>query len=236
MAIGFLVIQFACMGVTALAIFLLALPMVFLCYTVDQRLIYVDSQTGVNDSSCWEGGYSTPCLSLNLALKGAQHYNHSITILLKPGQHQLYSGSETQLRNISQLAIVANGSEGEPAVITCQPLAGLAFFWSENIEMQMVTLVGCGALQNSTSEKHSLQVAVFWNTCKNIQLTNVHITKSNGTGVIFYNSIGVILLDRCQFVHNGFPGSKQAAALHVGGGGLVIEANDVTSQSSLYNN
>ena len=106
--------------------FLLALPVVTLCYTVDQRLIYVDSsQTGVNDSSCWEGGYSTLCLSLNLALKGAQHYNHSITILLQPGQHQLHSGSETQLRNMSQLAIVGNGSEGEPVVITCQPLAGL---------------------------------------------------------------------------------------------------------------
>ena len=30
-----------------------------------------------------------------MALKGAQHYNHSITILLQPGQHQLHSGSET---------------------------------------------------------------------------------------------------------------------------------------------
>ena len=217
------------MGVATLAIFLLALPVVTLCYTVDQRLIYVDSQTGVNDSSCWEGGYSTPCLYLNLALKGAQHYNHSTTILLQPGQHQLYSGSETQLRNISKLAILGNGSEGEPAVIMCQPLAGLAFFGSQNIEMQMVKLVGCGALQNSTSETHSFKVAVFWSTCKNIQLTDVHITKSNGTGVIFYNSIGVIRLNRCQFLQNGFPGSKQAAALQ--GGGLIIEANDLASQS-----
>ena len=217
------------MGVTALAIFLLALPVITLCYTVDQRLIYVDSQTGVNDSSCWEGGYSTPCLSLNLALRGAQQYNHSTTILLQPGQHQLHSGNETQLRNMSQLAIVGNDSEGE-VVIKCQPLAGLAFFESENIEMRMVKLAGCGALQNSTSKAHSLKVAVFWSTCKNILLTDVCITKSNGTGVIFYNPVGVIRLDRCQFVHNGFPGKQ--AALHVGGGGLVIEANDVTSQSS----
>ena len=34
------------------------------------------------------------------------------------GQHQLHSGSETQLRNMSQLAIVGNGSQGE-VVITC---------------------------------------------------------------------------------------------------------------------
>ena len=101
---------------------LLALPVVTHCYS-DQWLhqIYEDNMTGVNDSSCWEGGYSTPCLSLNLALKGAQHYNYS-TIILLPGQHQLYSGIETQLKNMSQLAIVGNGSEGE-AVIKCQPLA-----------------------------------------------------------------------------------------------------------------
>ena len=79
-------------------IFLLTLPVVTNCYP-DQR-IYVDNQTGVNNHSCWEGGYScTPCLSLNLALKGAQHYNHSITILLQPGHHQLHHGSETQLSN-----------------------------------------------------------------------------------------------------------------------------------------
>ena len=144
-------------------IFLLALPVVTLCYTVDQRLIYVDSsQTGVNDSSCWEGGYSTPCLSLNLALKGAQHYNHSITILLQPGQHQLHSGSETQLRNMSQLAIVGNGSEGEPVVITCQPLAGLAFLWSTNITMNNLSLIGCGKLQNNKCHPNSSGNILYW--------------------------------------------------------------------------
>ena len=135
----------ACHNIIMMLTSLLALPVVTLCYTVDQRLIYVDSsQTDVNDSSCWEGGYSTPCLSLNLTLKGAQHYNHSTTILLQPGQHQLHSGSETQLRNMSQLAIVGNGSEGEPVVITCQPLAGLAFLWSTNITISNLRLIGCG--------------------------------------------------------------------------------------------
>ena len=149
---------------------LLALPVVTLCYTVDQRLIYVDSsQTGVNDSSCWEGGYSTPCLSLNLALKGAQHNNHSITILLQPGQHQLHSGSETQLRNMSQLAIVGNGGEGE-VVIKCQLLAGLSFLQSNNITMKNLKIISCGALQNSVS-KHTrnvflrMQSAIFCSTC-----------------------------------------------------------------------
>ena len=113
--------------------FVLALP-VATFYSTDRWLhhIYVDNQTGVDDPSCWEGGYSTPCLYLKLALTGAQHYNHSTTILIQPGQHQLHNGSATQLTNLTQLAIVGNGSEGE-VVINCKSLAGLKFFSSKGI-------------------------------------------------------------------------------------------------------
>ena len=122
----------------------------------------------------------------------------------------------------------------------CQPLAGLAFFGCTEIEIKNMKIVSCGALHNSTSQYvrgYSLtylkiQVAVLYRSSKNIQLTKVHIIKSNGTGVIFYNPLGVIYLDRCQFMKNHFSGKQ--AALHAGGGGLVIEANDVTSQSSFY--
>ena len=139
------------MGVITLAYLSLALPLITLCYP-DQWLhqIYVDNQNGVNNSSCWEGGNSTPCLFLNLALTGARHYNNSTIIHLQPGQHQLHSGSETQLRNMSQLAIVGNGSQGE-VVIKCEPLAGLAFFWSQDIELTNISLVECGPMQ-TTSE------------------------------------------------------------------------------------
>ena len=214
-------------------IFVLALPVVTLCYTVDQRLIYVDSnQTGVNDSSsCWEGGYSTSCLSLNLALKDAQHYNHSITIVLRPGQHQLHSGSETQLRNMSQLAIVGNGSEGEPVVITCQPLAGLAFLWSTNITISNLRLIGCGKLQNGNNEcendRYPIQVSILFTGCSSIELINLHVNKSNGTGVAVYNAMGKVSIDSCQFSYNGLSDE----GMYEGGGGLVIEASEATSQS-----
>ena len=212
---------------------ILALPVVALCYP-DQWLhqIYVDSQSGVNDSSCWEGGYSTPCYSLNEALTGAQHYNHSTIIHLQPGQHQLHSGSETELRNMSQLAIVGNGSQGE-VVIKCEPLAGLAFFWSDKIEIANVSMIECGAVKNSTSQISmsflAFQVAIFFTNSKYIQLTNVHVDRSNGTGVVVYNPVGVVNITSCLFSHNGVSGEQEAM---YGGGGLVIEVNEVTSQSS----
>ena len=134
---------------------------------------------------------------------------------------------------MSQLAIVGNGSEGE-VVITCQPLAGLAFFGCTEIEIKNMKIVSCGALHNSTSEHIrgyssaflKIQVAVLFRSSKNIQLSKVDIIESNGTGAIFYNPVGVVYLDKCRFMKNGYSGKQ--AALHAGGGGLVI---DVTSQS-----
>ena len=205
---------------SAVVIFQLALPVVSLCYVTDQMLIYVDSsQTGVNDSSsCWEGGYSTPCLSLNMALKGAQHYNHSITILLQPGQHQLHNGSETQLKDMSQLAIVGNSSQGEPVVITCQPLTGLAFLWSTNITISNLTLINCGKIQcKHDNYCNPIRVAILFTGCSSIELSNLHVNESSGTGVAVYNAMDKVSIDSCQFMY--------------GGGGLVIEASEATSQS-----
>ena len=199
------------------------------CVNSIERVIYVDSssQTGVNDSSCWEGGYSTPCLSLNLALKGAQHYNHSITILLQPGQHQLHNGSETQLRNMSQLAIVGNTSSEGEVVIKCQPLSGLAFFQSNNFTMKNIKVDSCGALQVSIIKSdNKMQSAIFFDTCVNIQLNNVDVINSNGTGIVLYNPSGVVHLDMCNFINNSLSSVDPPA---IGGGGLVIEADDVNA-------
>ena len=225
------------MGVVTLMFFVLALPVATLCST-DWWLhhIYVDNQTGVDDPSCWEGGYSTPCLYLNLALTGAQHYKLSTSIHLQPGQHQLYNGSETQLRNMSQLAIVGNGSEGE-VVIICKPLAGLAFFWSQDIEINNVSLFRCGALQNSTSTNFGtpsagfLQIvaAVYFKGCNTVNLTKLHVSESPGTGVVMYNPLGVVNINKSQFLRNNFSGRKEDM---YGGGGLVIDASEDTSELS----
>ena len=119
---------------------------------------------------------------------------------------------------------MGNGSEGEPVVITCQPLAGLAFLWSTNITMNNLSLIGCGKLQNNKC--HPIRVAIFYTGCTSIELHNLHVNESNGTGVAVYNAMGKVSIDSCQFSYNGL--SDEAM---YGGGGLVIEASEVTSQS-----
>ena len=133
---------------------------------------------------------------------------------------------------MSQLAIVGNGGEGE-VVIKCLPLAGLSFLQSNNITMKNLKIISCGALQNSVSKRTRnvflrMQSAIFCSTCKHVQLIKVHVIESNGTGVVFYNPLGMVNLDMCNFTNNSL--SAELAAMLAGGGGLVIEANAVTSQ------
>ena len=197
-----------------------------------QHQIYVDSLTGANNVSCWEGGYSNPCLSLNLAFKGAQHFNHSVAIFLQPGCHELDGDdpNQPQLRSISQLAIVGNGSEGE--VIICCPLGsavnhGLAFRESENIEIQNVSITGCGVLQNSTSRdpEHGtymqIYVALFVLNTRNISLLHVEVSSSIRAGVVLYNATGVVSVVSSKFVGNG---QEMPIPLGYGGGGLAFES------------
>ena len=47
------------------------------------QIIYVDTENGTFDSSCWEGGLDQPCGSLELADTGAKRYNSTIALVLR---------------------------------------------------------------------------------------------------------------------------------------------------------
>ena len=126
---------------------------------------------------------------------------------------------------------MGNGSQDE-VVIRCELSAGLAFLWSQNIELRNISLVECGALQiiniiNKPDYElyYQFQIAVFFRSCKVTKLTNVQITSSNGIGAVVYNPVGVINITSCLF--SLLDGGDQE-----GEAGLVIMVNEVTSQSS----
>ena len=126
---------------------------------------------------------------------------------------------------------MGNGSEGN-VVIKCQPLAGLAFFKSEDIELRNVSMIGCGTLQNSTSinsRADALQflqvhVAVHFDSCKDVSMQFVQVNQSTGCGVVIYNTVGTIHFNGCYFMQNG-------KINEYGGGALTIElhSNDHSS-------
>ena len=47
------------------------------------QIIYVDTENGTLNSSCWEGGLDQPCGSFELADTGAQRYNSTIAVVLR---------------------------------------------------------------------------------------------------------------------------------------------------------
>ena len=49
------------------------------------KIIYVDTENGTLNSSCWEGGLDQPCGSLKLADIGAQRNNSTIAVLWRYG-------------------------------------------------------------------------------------------------------------------------------------------------------
>ena len=114
---------------------------------------------------------------------------------------------------------MGNSSQGEPVVIMCQPLTGLAFLWSTNITISNLSLINCGKIQSGhDNDCNAIRVAILFTGCSSIELRNLHINESSGTGVAVYNAMDKVSIDSCQFMYGG-------------GGGLVIEASEATSQS-----
>ena len=114
---------------------------------------------------------------------------------------------------------MGNASQGEPVVITCQPMTGLSFFWSTNITISNLSLINCEKIQSEhDNDCNPIQVAILFTGCSSIELSNFHVNESSGTGVAVYNAMDKVSIDSCQFMYGG-------------GGGLVIEASEATSQS-----
>ena len=49
------------------------------------QIIYVGTENGTLNSSCWGGGLDHPCGSLELADTGAQRYNSTIAVVMRYG-------------------------------------------------------------------------------------------------------------------------------------------------------
>ena len=74
------------------------------------QIIYVDTENGTLNNSCWEGGLDQPCSNLELASVGAQRYNSTIALVLRYGtscntspraQNTLQTSSHLPLHNTS---------------------------------------------------------------------------------------------------------------------------------------
>ena len=110
-------------------------------------MIYVSSSDGINNTSCWTGGYQTPCATLDLALQGTttvqDNCSSGTVINLSPGNYTLDTTTlleQQQLRNNVSI-IGMNGSGYEEVNITC--VSSSSYHWFTHIVFQCVSLYNC---------------------------------------------------------------------------------------------
>ena len=221
-----LAVQFA-LPVLCCTVLFAALPI------TTARDIYVSSENGTLNSSCWNTGKAQPCLTLSLALDGMKQ-NNQTTVWIESGNYTLNSSSTdgntsewkyVWMYDLAIIGLPSNNSDTLPVLIECETGAGLSFYYSENIRIQGVELRGCGALHKSTSRNFTdtrvfadFQSTLYFLYCKNVVLENINIVESDGIGAVIYSTVGD------NFIYNSnFSSNSARDDMYPGGGGLYIE-------------
>ena len=104
--------------------------------------------------------------------------------------------------------------------------SGISFRNTTNIEIRGVAFCGCGSIQNSTSTDYTdpqrtldVKCALYFIYCSNISMAAVTLERSDGVGVVIYNSDGVVSFVGCNFTENAVrPGTLPPR--YAGGGGI----------------
>ena len=122
-------------------------------------MIYVSSSDGINNTSCWIGGYQTPCATLDLALQGTttvQDKCSSGTVInLSPGNYTLDTTTlleQQLLRNNVSIIGMRNGSRYEEVNITCLHVSSSSYHWLGYIVFQCVSLYNCNNVPVSCTQ------------------------------------------------------------------------------------
>ena len=152
-------------------------------------MIYVCSSDGINNTSCWTGGYQTPCATLDLALQGTltvQDKCSSGTVInLSPGNYTLDNTTlleQQLLRNNVSIIGMRNGSRYEEVNITCLHVSSSSYHWLGYIVFQCVSLYNCNNVPVSCTQPSfdlTTHNAISQELCPNLTLNatfiNLHL-------------------------------------------------------------
>ena len=215
------------------------ITLLVLCQVVFCLDIYVNKKSGIDNSTCWQGGLAQPCVSLSLALEGLQQFNKT-TVWISNGTYAL--GSSITVNSyfmtgyyqyiwMRDIAITAHSGINQsvlnpdvlPVRVECSIEAGLTFIHTTNITIRGIQFVGCGIYQNTTSRISTslpfegIYITLYFLFASDVTLEYVTVTETPGTGVVMYATVGKNRISNSNFSFNA-PESNYS-----GGGGLYIE-------------
>ncbi|XP_065890677.1 uncharacterized protein [Dysidea avara] len=166
---------------------------------------------------------TSPCTDLQPALP---EMRSGSTLVISAGTNYTLSYDDAMtMYGMESVSIVGDGSAN--TIITCDGDAGLAFINVHNITIANLTLVGCGAWRNSTTRNgtynHTLifQCGIYFLDCSDVTMYDIILRDGPGTGVMMYDTIGIVTITNSHFLNNKVPSSKVEE--FPGGGGVYIE-------------
>ena len=172
-------------------------------------MIYVSSSDGINNTSCWTGGYQTPCATLDLALQGTltvqDKYSSGTVINLSPGNYTLGTTTlleQQLLRNNVSIVGMRNGSRYEEVNITCLHVSSSSYHWLGYIVFQCVRLCNCSHVPVSCTQPSFDLVAydlMSQELCSNLTLEVRSINQPLQCGP-FYIDLPSFSSCNCQYL------------------------------------
>ena len=189
-----------------------------------------DDKQAIDNETCHPplggGNSSVPCKSLDYVFQQFHSLDSVLFYLASP--NSLYPlQNVTTFKDVSIISIVGNDTMNTPAVIQCGPHAGLSFLHSSSIEINYVRFFNCGAPQNSTSRDFTkprilrmlmINVSLYFYNCTDVNMYHTEVVNSSqATGVVMYDTNGLIQVDSCLFINN------RADEGTPGGGAFAVE-------------
>jgi len=166
---------------------------------------------------------TSPCNDLQTALPEMRSGSR---LVISAGTNYTLSYDDAMtMYGMESVSIVGDGSAN--TVITCDSGAGLAFVNVRDITIANLTLVGCGAWRNSTTQNGTLnrtfmfQCGIYFLDCNDVIMYDIILCDGPGTGVMMYDTIGMVTITNSRFLRNRVPNDK--AEEIPGGGGFYIE-------------
>ena len=190
--------------------------------TTEAHKITVNGSSGTDNVSCLREE-SKYCKTLDYALTNSLKSNNTV-VYIAEGEYNLKS-QNLSFSNLHDILILGVGPE--MTNIKCAFGAGLHFQHLVQVKLANLSLTRCGLLSNSTSINRTsdefalFRTALYFLDCTNVELGNMMVTNSTGTGVALYNVGGNVSITNSVFSFNKVPTINTNH--FPGGGGVFIE-------------
>ena len=152
------------------------------------------------------------CFDLDGALR---ELTSGMTLILEPGTHLVEQSHHNVTRDLTDITITGSGVH--ETRINCTDGVGFSFIGMANLSIINLTITNCGVtgepLRNTVDllKKEinlwfqvppSIKVAVLIGNCEDVTVQDVHITDTQGLGLLGINNLGKLELFRVNFTRN----------------------------------